>query len=178
MKLSDLKNLNKVEYYNSEILGEPELDFDKLKHANFQLFRNGNVNFIQFINVDNKKIKLNNAFVITFEVKDLFEDITEKVFHEDFVKGSDLIKYVFENKDYEYEYISRSGTNFQIRVSKKSEQPEETEETKSDETNKEKEQVEQEQVEQPKEKENVQQQNQQPKSKFNNKNRRRFDGFR
>lgn len=175
MKLSDLKNLNKVEYYNSEILGEPELDFDKLKHANFQLFRNGNVNFIQFINVDNSKVKLNNAFVITFEVKDLFEDITEKVFHEDFVKGSDLIKYVFENKDYEYEYISRSGTNFQIRVSKKAEQPEET---KSDETNKEKEQVEQEQVEQPKEKENVQQQNQQPKSKFNNKNRRRFDGFR
>lgn len=174
MKLSDLKNLNKVEYYNSEILGEPELDFDKLKHANFQLFRNGNVNFIQFINVDNKKVKLNNAFVITFEVKDLFEDITEKVFHEDFVKGSDLIKYVFENKDYEYEYISRSGTNFQIRVLKKAEQPEET---KSDETNKEKEQVEQEQVEQPKEKENVQQ-NQQPKSKFNNKNRRRFDGFR
>lgn len=175
MKLSDLKNLNKVEYYNSEILGEPELDFDKLKHANFQLFRNGNVNFIQFINVDNSKVKLNNAFVITFEVKDLFEDITEKVFHEDFVKGSDLIKYVFENKDYEYEYISRSGTNFQIRVSKKAEQPEET---KSDETNKEKEKVEQEQVEQPKEKENVQQQNQQPKSKFNNKNRRRFDGFR
>lgn len=175
MKLSDLKNLNKVEYYNSEILGEPELDFDKLKHANFQLFRNGNVNFIQFINVDNKKVKLNNAFVITFEVKDLFEDITEKVFHEDFVKGSDLIKYVFENKDYEYEYISRSGTNFQIRVSKKAEQPEET---KSDETNEEKEKVEQEQVEQPKEKENVQQQNQQPKSKFNNKNRRRFDGFR
>lgn len=175
MKLSDLKNLNKVEYYNSEILGEPELDFDKLKHANFQLFRNGNINFIQFINVDNSKVKLNNAFVITFEVKDLFEDITEKVFHEDFVKGSDLIKYVFENKDYEYEYISRSGTNFQIRVSKKAEQPEET---KSDETNKEKEQVEQEQVEQPKEKENVQQQNQQPKSKFNNKNRRRFDGFR
>ena len=175
MKLSDLKNLNKVEYYNSEILGEPELDFDKLKHANFQLFRNGNVNSIQFINVDNSKVKLNNAFVITFEVKDLFEDITEKVFHEDFVKGSDLIKYVFENKDYEYEYISRSGTNFQIRVSKKAEQPEET---KSDETNKEKEKVEQEQVEQPKEKENVQQQNQQPKSKFNNKNRRRFDGFR
>lgn len=175
MKLSDLKNLNKVEYYNSEILGEPELDFDKLKHANFQLFRNGNVNFIQFINVDNSKVKLNNAFVITFEVKDLFEDITEKVFHEDFVKGSDLIKYVFENKDYEYEYISRSGTNFQIRVSKKSEQPEET---KSDETNKEKEkEKEKEQVEQPKEKENVQQ-NQQPKSKFNNKNRRRFDGFR
>lgn len=174
MKLSDLKNLNKVEYYNSEILGEPELDFDKLKHANFQLFRNGNVNFIQFINVDNSKVKLNNAFVITFEVKDLFEDITEKVFHEDFVKGSDLIKYVFENKDYEYEYISRSGTNFQIRVSKKSEQPEET---KSDENNEEKEQ-EQEQVEQPKEKENVQQQNQQSKSKFNNKNRRRFDGFR
>lgn len=171
MKLSDLKNLNKVEYYNSEILGEPELDFDKLKHANFQLFRNGNVNFIQFINVDNSKVKLNNAFVITFEVKDLFEDITEKVFHEDFVKGSDLIKYVFENKDYEYEYISRSGTNFQIRVSKKSEQ---SEETKSDETNEEKEQ---EKVEQPKEKENVQQ-NQQPKSKFNNKNRRRFDGFR
>lgn len=170
MKLSDLKNLNKVEYYNSEILGEPELDFDELKHANFQLFRNGNVNFIQFINVDNSKVKLNNAFVITFEVKDLFEDITEKVFHEDFVKGSDLIKYVFENKDYEYEYISRSGTNFQIRVSKKSEQPEETNEEK------EKEQ-EQEQVEQPKEKENVQQ-NQQPKSKFNNKNRRRFDGFR
>lgn len=169
MKLSDLKNLNKVKYYNSEILGEPELDFDKLKHANFQLFRNGNVNFIQFINVDNKKVKLNNAFVITFEVKDLFEDITEKVFHEDFVKGSDLIKYVFENKDYEYEYISRSGTNFQIRVSKKSEQPEET---KVDETNEEKEQV-----EQPKEKENVQQ-SQQPKSKFNNKNRRRFDGFR
>ena len=174
MKLSDLKNLNKIEYYNSEILGEPELDFDKLKHANFQLFRNGNVNFIQFINVDNKKVKLNNAFVITFEVKDLFEDITEKVFHEDFVKGSDLIKYVFENKDYEYEYISRSGTNFQIRVSKKAEQPKET---KSDETNKEKEKVEQEQVKQPKEKENVQQ-NQQPKSKFNNKNRRRFDGFR
>lgn len=172
MKLSDLKNLNKVEYYNSEILGEPELDFDKLKHANFQLFRNGNVNFIQFINVDNSKVKLNNAFVITFEVKDLFEDITEKVFHEDFVKGSDLIKYVFENKDYEYEYISRSGTNFQIRVSKKSEQ---SEETKSDETNEEKEQ---EKVEQSKEKENVQQQNQQPKSKFNNKNRRRFDGFR
>lgn len=170
MKLSDLKNLNKVEYYNSEILGEPELDFDKLKHANFQLFRNGNVNFIQFINVDNNKVKLNNAFVITFEVKDLFEDITEKVFHEDFVKGSDLIKYVFENKDYEYEYISRSGTNFQIRVSKKSEQPEET---KSDENNEEKEQV-----EQSKEKENVQQQNQQSKSKFNNKNRRRFDGFR
>lgn len=170
MKLSDLKNLNKVEYYNSEILGEPELDFDKLKHANFQLFRNGNVNFIQFINVDNSKVKLNNAFVITFEVKDLFEDITEKVFHEDFVKGSDLIKYVFENKDYEYEYISRSSTNFQIRVSKKSEQPEET---KSDENNEE-----QEQVEQTKEKENVQQQNQQPKSKFNNKNRRRFDGFR
>lgn len=169
MKLSDLKNLNKVEYYNSEILGEPELDFDKLKHANFQLFRNGNVNFIQFINVDNSKVKLNNAFVITFEVKDLFEDITEKVFHEDFVKGSDLIKYVFENKDYEYEYISRSGTNFQIRVSKKAEQPEET---KVEETNEEKEQV-----EQPKEKENVQQ-NQQPKSKFNNKNRRRFDGFR
>lgn len=174
MKLSDLKNLNKVEYYNSEILGEPELDFDKLKHANFQLFRNGNVNFIQFINVDNKKVKLNNAFVITFEVKDLFEDITEKVFHEDFVKGSDLIKYVFENKDYEYEYISRSGTNFQIRVSKKAEQPEEK---ISDETNEEK-GKEQEQVEQPKEKENVQQQNQQPKSKFNNKNRRRFDGFR
>lgn len=170
MKLSDLKNLNKVEYYNSEILGKPELDFDKLKHANFQLFRNGNVNFIQFINVDNSKVKLNNAFVITFEVKDLFEDITEKVFHEDFVKGSDLIKYVFENKDYEYEYISRSGTNFQIRVSKKSEQPEET---KSDENNEEKEQVEQQ-----KEKENAQQQNQQPKSKFNNKNRRRFDGFR
>lgn len=166
MKLSDLKNLNKVEYYNSEILGEPELDFDKLKHANFQLFRNGNVNFIQFINVDNKKVKLNNAFVITFEVKDLFEDITEKVFHEDFVKGSDLIKYVFENKDYEYEYISRSGTNFQIRVSKKAEQPEET---KLEETNEEKEQV-----EQSKDKENVQQ----PKSKFNNKNRRRFDGFK
>lgn len=169
MKLSDLKNLNKVEYYNSEILGEPELDFDKLKHANFQLFRNGNVNFIQFINVDNSKVKLNNAFVITFEVKDLFEDITEKVSHEYFVKGSDLIKYVFENKDYEYEYISRSGTNFQIRVSKKAEQPEET---KLEKTNEEKEQV-----EQPKEKENAQQ-NQQPKSKFNNKNRRRFDGFR
>lgn len=170
MKLSDLKNLNKVEYYNSEILGEPELDFDKLKHANFQLFRNNNIDFVQFINIDNRKVKLNNAFVITFEVKDITRDISDEVFKKDFIKGSDLIKNIFENEDYEYEYVSRSGTNFQIRVLKKSEQPEET---KLEENNEEKEKV-----EQPKEKENVQQQNQQPKSKFNNKNRRRFDGFR